>query len=600
MNRVQLHVYDASAGFVKKFSKQLTGEQVDGLWHTSVVAFGRETFYGGLSRPGRSQYGDPEHVLDFGETEIDEDMFNEYMIELRVNTKDKYNLLDFNCISYSNEIIGFLTGQQIPSWLQDMTSNFLATPFGIALKPTLENLYPKPVPGQPFEARPDMKSLLQAIARYAVPILATTPEFGAAPSAKNDGTVQTCADLAALNTLLGLHKAAVMLFITSNNERCQMAESTFGDLAKEKSGLDVVFVKVDVVRAAKEVIEAFHITSTPTFSFFASAKKVDEWTGTNGQELTARVDLLLCQVSSDHAHLSLSLPTIRSLSIQPIVPEDTANLETVIIQLRKTTQSLNPPVTGVSMAIVAAAVRLQDETKIDDQDYANFLKRTSAIAGGAPPLEIAPLLDLWSSALSLDGFVKRCAEDGEGLSSLVMKVSAYLQQGDTSPLEPLALASLRLLSAISANSTLLRPILCDQDKRSSFTQLLLVGLSHQNPEVRGAASVVAFNIGTCLQRSRRVVSKQDGQIEDGDWEAEIVAALFEALQNEPDSNILAQLLSAFSSILFLSPWFAEQTGPYLQVLDATTILEGVAASSTNVKAEMLARECVVLCKPIEE
>ena len=44
---VSLHVYDLSGGMAKSMSKQLVGKQIDGIWHTGIVVYGKEYYYGG-------------------------------------------------------------------------------------------------------------------------------------------------------------------------------------------------------------------------------------------------------------------------------------------------------------------------------------------------------------------------------------------------------------------------------------------------------------------------------------------------------------------------------------------------------------------------
>lgn len=54
---VKLYVYDLSNGLARQLSLQLTGKQINGIWHTSVVVFGKEIFYGQgvcITPPGRS------------------------------------------------------------------------------------------------------------------------------------------------------------------------------------------------------------------------------------------------------------------------------------------------------------------------------------------------------------------------------------------------------------------------------------------------------------------------------------------------------------------------------------------------------------------
>lgn len=44
---VQLYVYDMTNGVAAVMSQMLLGQQIDGIWHTAVVVYGREFFYGG-------------------------------------------------------------------------------------------------------------------------------------------------------------------------------------------------------------------------------------------------------------------------------------------------------------------------------------------------------------------------------------------------------------------------------------------------------------------------------------------------------------------------------------------------------------------------
>lgn len=58
MHEVALYVYDLSHGLARQLSPAFLGEQVDGIWHTSVVAWNREIFFGNgvavVSPPGTS------------------------------------------------------------------------------------------------------------------------------------------------------------------------------------------------------------------------------------------------------------------------------------------------------------------------------------------------------------------------------------------------------------------------------------------------------------------------------------------------------------------------------------------------------------------
>ncbi|KAG8222527.1 hypothetical protein J437_LFUL004563, partial [Ladona fulva] len=44
---VELYVYDLTRGLSRMMSAQLLGKHLDGIWHTGIVAYGREYFFGG-------------------------------------------------------------------------------------------------------------------------------------------------------------------------------------------------------------------------------------------------------------------------------------------------------------------------------------------------------------------------------------------------------------------------------------------------------------------------------------------------------------------------------------------------------------------------
>lgn len=86
-----------------------------------MVVFNREIFFGQgilFSVPGQTHHGTPMQMLDMGDSQIDETTFNEYLESLaELYTADKYHLMDFNCNNFTADVVGFLTGQEIPKWI---------------------------------------------------------------------------------------------------------------------------------------------------------------------------------------------------------------------------------------------------------------------------------------------------------------------------------------------------------------------------------------------------------------------------------------------------------------------------------------------------
>jgi hypothetical protein len=47
MSSVYVYIYDITKGLARQLSLPLIGKHLDGVWHTGIVAFGREWFFGG-------------------------------------------------------------------------------------------------------------------------------------------------------------------------------------------------------------------------------------------------------------------------------------------------------------------------------------------------------------------------------------------------------------------------------------------------------------------------------------------------------------------------------------------------------------------------
>uniref|UniRef100_A0A8D0CAJ4 palmitoyl-protein hydrolase n=1 Tax=Salvator merianae TaxID=96440 RepID=A0A8D0CAJ4_SALMN len=124
--------------------------------HTSIVVHREEFFYGsgGISScpPGGTLLGPPDSVVHLGSTEVSEELFLEYLASLgeSIFRGESYNLFDHNCNTFSNEVAQFLTGRKIPSYITDLPSEVLATPFGQALRPLLDSIQIQPPGGNNF------------------------------------------------------------------------------------------------------------------------------------------------------------------------------------------------------------------------------------------------------------------------------------------------------------------------------------------------------------------------------------------------------------------------------------------------------------------
>ena len=131
-----------SDGLAAALSEQLMGKKIDGIWHTSIHVHGKEYWFGHgmqVGIPRKTQFGQPKEVLQMGETEVDEEGFQEYLEKLqpRYNV-GTYNLTNHNCNNFSDEVCEFLVGKNIPEDIVSLPSDVLDTEFGQAIKPMLE------------------------------------------------------------------------------------------------------------------------------------------------------------------------------------------------------------------------------------------------------------------------------------------------------------------------------------------------------------------------------------------------------------------------------------------------------------------------------
>jgi hypothetical protein len=142
---VVLHMYDLTHGMAKALSLPLLGRQVEGVWHTAVVVYETEHYFGaGMQRaaPGRTHFGPPHTKLVLGRTRLGREVLEEYLRGIAPRfTAQSYNILENNCNNFSNELATFLLGSGIPRDILDLPRLALASPaLGPLLAPMLQPL----------------------------------------------------------------------------------------------------------------------------------------------------------------------------------------------------------------------------------------------------------------------------------------------------------------------------------------------------------------------------------------------------------------------------------------------------------------------------
>ncbi|XP_011016282.1 PREDICTED: desumoylating isopeptidase 1 [Populus euphratica] len=142
--KVTLNVYDLSQGLARQLSTAFLGKAIDGIWHTGVVVYGNEYFFGGGIQhlpSGTTPYGTPIKVVDLGITHVPQDVFEEYLQEISSRySAETYSLLTHNCNNFSNEVAQFLVGVTIPEYILLLPNEVMNSPMGALIMPMIQNL----------------------------------------------------------------------------------------------------------------------------------------------------------------------------------------------------------------------------------------------------------------------------------------------------------------------------------------------------------------------------------------------------------------------------------------------------------------------------
>jgi hypothetical protein len=143
---VVLHIYDLSGGLAANFAPVLIGESLEGVWHSGVVAFGREYFFNKWMRhdvPGKTPWGEPTKRVTIGSTWCTKDEFTLYLVE-HVNTvftEESYDVMSHSCNHCSDLMCMFLTNKHIPAEVLYQGDFLMQKNFVKALKPLFQRLW---------------------------------------------------------------------------------------------------------------------------------------------------------------------------------------------------------------------------------------------------------------------------------------------------------------------------------------------------------------------------------------------------------------------------------------------------------------------------
>ncbi|ORY97266.1 PPPDE putative peptidase domain-domain-containing protein [Syncephalastrum racemosum] len=594
---VKLYVYDLSQGMAKQMSMALTGRQIDGIWHTSVVVYGTEYFYGqGImtAAPGTTHHGQPLQIIDMGETFLPQEVLLEY-IESQQSffTAEKYHLLDFNCNTFTNALCQFLTGQNIPDHITSLPADFLSTPFGQQLLPMIENMFGQSQLRPPVSAPAAAPAAAAAAAPQQTPALNDPATLSmlrdissAAMSASPAGTtqpqqvsIQHASNLAALERWLKSYRAVIVFFTSASCPPCRMIKPDFERLIQEKNSdsaqIKILGVIVDT-SVAFDAASKYGIRATPTFMLFQDGQKFQEFRGANYAELQSSVNFLLFTVFPPHPHRKIQLRAVLDLPNAPVLYKTPGKADLISGKLDEFMEQDGITLQPEQRSLLSDAI--QKGSVNDLKAWENLVDHLLDKLAFEHQF---PLLDIFRTVLATPAAGEHYTADSRQL----VRIMDNHQKGDMT--KAVHLLTLRVACNIFAHTVLSSTCFTStlpsaEPQRTALTQLLISSLLSPESQVRQVAAALAFNCSTVIAADRLAREKgvpEGAPEEDDDWQVEIVSAVMDVLQKEQDEEVIHRLLAAIAKFVFLAPSDASSLPDLLDALD----IKGVCAAKKEQK-----------------
>ncbi|GAA5911564.1 hypothetical protein JCM5296_007210 [Sporobolomyces johnsonii] len=638
---VELYVYDLSNGLAALWGQALTGRVVEGIWHTSLVLYGMEVWFGqGIamkSPPGTTHHGTPRKRIPMGTTQLSKETFLEYINGIReVYQADKYHLLSFNCNTFTNDVLGFLNGSSIPADIRDQATHLMSTPFGMQMRPMIEQMF---VGANTRSAGDAVNTLL--------PSLGITPPASASPGPthqKDDvpslqsvaSNLQIATSAASLRATLSQSPAVAVMFTSQTCPPCNAIKPYFEELArthgKPKHRIEFVLVETGVGGGGEIAHSAEFggpVTATPTFVFFARGEKVGECKGADRTELETQIGMLEMAVYPPHPHSKLSLPSLSKLTrtLSPITYTSFPPLASLSSKLAASLSSCDPTTVDIlTQRVIAYLSRLPTPpASASPAPFPSDLLEPweqatlSALSSLSSPSDKFPVVDLVRLALARD-HARLSSEPAfvAFIPTLIARLASDLDTDTTdAPDRAYLLTAVRLVSNTLASPSLVARVLAP-DTLPNVTRLVIRALLDPDEKLRSAGAGLAWSVvarvyearvGQGLGAGAGVESGVDDDEVDPvsghrggeDWEVELgCGAVLEALGREEKSVEVVHRLAATLGLLLYQSAYSSELQASLEVLEASNVLKSKEDMVAKAKEDGNEREEVVgMLKDVE-
>mmetsp|Transcript_6033 Transcript_6033/g.11515 ORF Transcript_6033/g.11515 Transcript_6033/m.11515 type:complete len:693 (-) Transcript_6033:91-2169(-) len=125
-HQVTLHMYDLSNGMGKTLAPWILGDELEKIWHTGLVVYGREYFFASDTvhdEPGKTSFGEPTRAINLGYTLWRQDELHDFIIEelQPIFHRDTYDVVNNNCNHFADAVCMYLLGRHLPDEVLQQT-----------------------------------------------------------------------------------------------------------------------------------------------------------------------------------------------------------------------------------------------------------------------------------------------------------------------------------------------------------------------------------------------------------------------------------------------------------------------------------------------
>lgn len=574
--KVTLYLYDLSRGLAKAFSKQFTGQQFEGIWHTSIVVYGTEYYYASgiqTSVPGQTHHGQPMKTFDMGETYIPKEVFVEFLNDISSRYTDKtYDLFENNCNNFSNEVCQFLTGKNIPEFITNLPREALNTPLGPIVKQfsqAIANQINNP------ESNGDTYGIIQdniqnmmsatsngnndALINMLGNIGRSTSEnptmtsSNIATNTENNkfSLIRTIKSLEQLNETIKNHSFIIIDFTMANCPPCRTIAPIFSKMLTDKIANsnyqkaspvpNLVAIKIDIHQCDPLIPQYYGVTATPTFVYIKNGKEMARIVGANRNEIERRMNEIITEAQNSKPCIKINMQN-RFIPLQYNTFEQIDNFATVITKLKNSLLSsnkINQVEWDCLMTVKYHINSTPDPNNTISDSCLNSIQKSIDLLD---EYDVTPLLEI----------IKKLFLNTKVKESLITKKDIIIPRlikkfGGSQNTDVNALI-LKILCNWCNELDAVKYILSetpyeDENIKSLFINYLTNSLLSENHDIVALAFKLLNNVS---------LFKQYINIEDEERDINIISAMVQVLQNENimKTSLISSIMTSFYLYIF--------------------------------------------------